>query len=102
MPATPDIPDLTPPSVSSDPKFSIVTEPLPPPAEGARPPLSERPEAVYLAALAASGRSSMLARLRTVADVLGAPSVEAVPWERLRYAHVAAIRAALKERELAP
>jgi len=34
--------------------------------------------------------------------VLGAPSVEAVPWEQLRYAHVAAIRAALLERDLAP
>ena len=102
MSATPDRPDPTSPSMSSDPKVSIVAAPLPPLAEGARPPLSERPEAVYLAALAASGRSSMRARLRTVAGVLGAPSVEAVPWERLRYAHVAAIRAALEEREMAP
>src|SRR5206468_2857765 len=80
----------------------IVTAPMPPLADSARPPVSERPEAVYLAALALAGRRSMLARLRTVAGVLGAPSVEAVPWERLRYAHVAAIRAALEERELAP
>lgn len=44
----------------------------------------------------------MAARLRTIAGLLGSPSVEAVPWEQLRYAHVAAIRAALQERDLAP
>jgi hypothetical protein len=79
-----------------------VTPAVPPFAGGARPPAALRPEAVYLAGLAPAGRRSMAARLLTVAGVLGAPSLEAVPWEQLRYAHVAAIRAALEERELAP
>jgi len=81
---------------------AVVVGPLPLLDAGARPPTDARPEAAYLAGLARTGQRSMAARLRTVAGILGAPSVEAVPWERLRYAHVAAIRTALEDRNLAP
>ncbi|HUS17346.1 MAG TPA: tyrosine-type recombinase/integrase [Chloroflexia bacterium] len=101
MPTPLDPPDSAPGERGGEAPI-VVAAPLPPLTTGARPPASERPEAVYLAGLAPTGRRSMAARLRTVAGVLGAPSIEAVPWERLRYAHVAAVRAALEERELAP
>jgi len=86
---------------SSEPTTAILPTIQALPAD-ARPLGSDRPEVVYLAGLAASGRRSMAARLRTVAGLIGAPSVEAVPWERLRFAHVAAIRSALEDRGLAP
>src|SRR5215210_1023392 len=56
-----------------------------------RPPLSLRPEAVYLAGLEPSGRRSMRSRLAGVAALLGADDLAAIPWERLRYPHYAAL-----------
>jgi len=58
-------------------------------------PASLDPARVYLASLQPSGRRAMEARLRTVAALLGLPRIEMVPWEALRYAHVAAIKARL-------
>ncbi len=44
----------------------------------------------------------MQARLRTVARLLGAEDICSVPWEKMRYQHVAAIRARLIEEGLSP
>jgi len=61
------------------------------------------PALAYLAALAPTGRRTMQLRLEQVAEILiGSKSLMNVPWERLRYQHVAAIRAILTQRELAP
>ncbi len=67
-----------------------------------RPPASRAPEEVYLASLAPSGRRSQHARLLGVARMLGADSVDEVPWERMRYADVAAIRSRLLSSGLSP
>lgn len=57
----------------------------------------------YLASLAPTGRRSMRMRLEQVAELLtGQKSLRALPWERLRYEHVAAIRTMLQERGLSP
>ncbi len=58
-------------------------------------PAALDPARVYLASLQPSGRRSMAARLRTVALLWGAPSIELAPWETLRFAHVAALVAHL-------
>ena len=67
-----------------------------------RPPLSLRPEAVYLAGLEPSGRRSMRSRLAGVAALLGLDGLAAVPWERLRYPHYAALRGTLAKGGLKP
>ena len=69
---------------------------LPPATE---PLLMDRhPAAVYLASLAdGPGRASMRSTLANVAAMLGT-TIEACPWHALRFAHVAALRAALAER----
>ena len=56
---------------------------------------SENPAAVYLASLAPSGRRAVAHLLNVVAGLLsgGRHSVETLPWESLRYAHVQAVRA---------
>ena len=56
-------------------------------------PASRNPAAVYLAALAPTGRAGMLSRLRKVAAILGGTDPLELPWHTLRYEHVAAIRA---------
>ena len=58
-------------------------------------PAALDPARVYLGGLQPTGRRAMAARLRLVAGLLGAPTMEVVPWERLRYAHVAALKAHL-------
>jgi len=67
-------------------------------------PASRNPAAVYLSALAPTGRAGMLSRLRKVAAILGGPGTDplALPWHTLRYEHVAAIRARLEAEGLAP
>lgn len=65
-------------------------------------PSSPGPACLYLASLAPTGRRSMAARLRRVATLFGAPTIEEVPWEALRYAHVVAILVRLAEDGLAP
>ena len=70
-------------------------------AHGAQPS-SPGPARLYLASLAPTGRRSMAARLRSVASLFGANGIEEVPWEALRYAHVAAILVRLAEDGLAP
>lgn len=61
------------------------------------------PARVYLASLAPSGRRTQATALRVVAGLL-APGVapERLPWEALRFQHVAAVRARLLERGYAP
>jgi len=68
---------------------------------GARPS-SPGPARLYLASLAPTGRRSMATRLRSVAALFGARDIDEVPWEALRYAHVAAILVRLAEGGLAP
>lgn len=68
-----------------------------------RLPADRCPARVYLASLAPTGRRAQETALRTCAELL-APRVapEDVPWEALRYQHVAAVRAVLVDRGLAP
>ena len=61
------------------------------------------PALVYLASLAPSGRRTMRGKLESVCELLtGKRDLTLVPWHLLRYEHVAAIRARLEERGLAP
>lgn len=78
------------------------TESLAPVSISSRPPAPRAPEEVYLASLAASGRRSQHARLLGVARMLGARSVDEVPWEQMRYADLAAIRSRLLASGLSP
>lgn len=64
-------------------------------------PLDEHPVAVYLAGLSPSSRRTMLTALNTVAQIgLGNPDITAweLPWQRLRFQHTNAMRAALQEK----
>jgi site-specific recombinase XerD len=86
--------------VIDDPKAAVAivsaTSALPPPAVLPAPRSAALdPARVYLASLQPSGRRSMAVRLRLVATLLGAPSIELMPWEELRFAHVAALIAHL-------
>jgi site-specific recombinase XerC len=69
-------------------------------------PLDRNPAAVYLASLRQTGREAVRSRLRKVAAMLGASgdgdAWQAVPWQLLRYQHVAAIIARLQEAGEAP
>ena len=66
-------------------------------------PAETDPALAYLAALAPTGRRTMRMRLEQVAEMLtGRKTLRAVPWAKLRYEHVAAIRSVLHERNLAP
>lgn len=57
------------------------------------------PAAVFLASYAGVTRRTMRSGLRTVAALLpGAPEAQAVPWEELRFEHLAHLRARLAER----
>src|SRR5512141_1063225 len=65
----------------------------------AAPSLDQDPVAVYLAGLgSAKSRRTMRAALETIAAELGAGSPYAIPWQALRYPHVAALRARLAEK----
>jgi adenylylsulfate kinase-like enzyme len=58
--------------------------------------IETNPAAVYLAALAPSGRRTMAARLTTAVPLMGGdPS--AVDWSALRFEHVTALRSRLSE-----
>ena len=66
-------------------------------------PPDRNPALVYLASLAPTGRRTTAGRLKMVArDILGIPNPEAVPWQNLRYQHVAAIRTQLQEKGYSP
>lgn len=65
-------------------------------------PADRNPAAVYLASLTETGRRGILSRLRQVARLLGHDDPTTVPWQQLRYQHVAAIRSKLQERGEAP
>jgi len=62
---------------------------------------AQSPAAVYLASLAPTGRRAMTSRLKYVADLFN-QAYESVPWQQLRYQHIAAIRSKLQESQLAP
>jgi len=66
--------------------------------EGGR--LDRNPAAVYLAGLAPSSRDTMRRGLDVIAGILGGDAADcmAVPWERLRFQHTAAIRSELATR----
>jgi hypothetical protein len=53
---------------------------------------TSNPAAVYLSGLARTGRRAMAGQLRWVARVVGAESVESVPWHKLRHEHLAVIK----------
>jgi len=88
-------------ALSSAPLVVIQVDDVGGMARGVAPPvvpIAPRPAAldparVYLGGLQPTGRRAMAARLRLVATLLRVPGIELVPWERLRYAHVAAIKA---------
>ena len=52
----------------------------------------KNPARVYLAGLAKSGRRAVDAQLRGVARMVGAESIDQVPWHLLRARHVVAIK----------
>jgi site-specific recombinase XerD len=60
------------------------------------------PAIVYLGTLAPTGRRSMRAKLGKVAQLLDVADPAQLPWARLRYQHVARIRALLLEGGAAP
>ena len=62
---------------------------------------TQSPAAVYLASLAPTGRRSMAGRLKYVAGLFN-QAYESLPWQQLRYQHIAAIRSKLQEQQLAP
>jgi len=82
-----------------------VTSPVaitPSPVEEASPQASN-PALVYLASLAPSGRRTMRGRLETVAVMIrGERDLMRVPWQDLRFEHLAALRARLEEQGLSP
>ena len=57
---------------------------------------------VYLASLAPTGRRSMAAKLRQVARLPAHDDILTVPWERLRFGHVAVLRTRLQELNYSP
>jgi integrase len=68
---------------------------------GLRIATDQNPCAVYLARMTKASRRVVLSRLRRVAALIGWADPFAVPWEGLRYGHVAAIRTRLQEEGLA-
>src|SRR5438445_11989511 len=62
------------------------------------PPDPLNPAAVYLAALAPSGRRTMGQALAVVVELLGGGDVRSFPWASLRYEHAQAVRRILVER----
>lgn len=62
------------------------------------PPDSKNPAAVYLAALAPSGRRTMAQALEVVVELLGGGDLRTFPWPSLRYEHAQAVRRVLIER----
>ena len=96
-PALAELLDGAVPPITADPASASLAWP---PATRPRP--ERRPELVYLAGLRPSGRRSMTARRKGVAALFGGASLDAVPWERLRYQHVRAILVQLERRALAP
>ena len=60
------------------------------------------PAAIYLSGLAKTGRRAMLTQLQWVAAVVGAESVEQVPWHLLRHLHLVAIRTRTQEMGRSP
>ena len=69
------------------------------PAPLARPDPPPSPAAAYLATLAPSSQVTQAAALRALAAILSRPGADpqGIPWHRLSYAHVAALRARLGE-----
>src|SRR5437016_465717 len=72
--------------------------PTPAPLVLVPPPDAANPAAVYLAALAPSGRRTMAQALEVVVEVLGGADVPTFPWAALRYEHAQAVRRVLVER----
>src|SRR5882672_12260610 len=64
----------------------------------APPPDAQNPAAVYLAALAPTGRRTMGQALQVVVELLGGGDVRTFPWASLRYEHAQAVRRVLIER----
>jgi len=65
-------------------------------ARSISPSTERNPVLIYLASLQPTGRRSMLARLKLVAQILGR-DVREVEWAALRFEHVSAIRSKLLE-----
>jgi hypothetical protein len=63
---------------------------------------ASNPAAVYLAGLVKTGRRAMAGQLQWVARVVGAESIEAVPWHLLRHEHLVAIRTKAERMKRSP
>lgn len=75
---------------------------IPTPHQNLLPP-DRNPALVYLSSLAPTGRRTTAGRLKMIArDILGIADPQLVPWQNLRYQHVAAIRTKLQEKGYAP
>jgi integrase len=68
------------------------------PDESPFPLAQPSPAAAYLASLSAGSQPTQAAALKALATWLGSSDIHDCPWERLSYAHVAALRARLVER----
>jgi len=76
-------------ALDAAPRLALTTVPSPD---------SQNPAAVYLAALAPSGRRTMGQALAVVVELLGGGHVRTFPWSSLRYEHAQAVRRVLIER----
>ncbi len=83
---------------ATDPLPAIVDRPAVATLVLVPPPDAQNPAAVYLAALAPSGRRTMGQALAVVVELLGGGDVRAFPWASLRYEHAQAVRRVLVER----
>jgi hypothetical protein len=87
---------------NQEPEASIVPAGAEPSAELVIPAgegaLEQNPVAVYLTSLGSKeSRRTMLSALRRAAALLGGDDPFTFPWTKLRYQHVAALRAKLAE-----
>jgi hypothetical protein len=64
--------------------------------------IERNPVEVYLASLSATGRRSMAQKLRMVSPVLGDPDPRNVPWDKLKFEYLIAIRTWLVDNERSP
>lgn len=66
-------------------------------------PAARNPALIYLAGLSATGRRTMRCRLERIAERLGGRrDLSSVPWQELRFEHVAALRSQLAQSGQSP
>ena len=66
------------------------------------PKKGSSPAKVYLSGLARSGRRAVDTQLRNVAKMVGAKSIDTVPWHELRHEHLVAIKTKMQDMGKSP